>query len=301
MSSVFLLGVPGKLKKLIDRLGTPTVGSVAGNLEIIDGIVDDILLDTAELVNDVNSIDARLGMVDSGTHASVLDAIEADTQDIQSTLAAMSNKGNWVKDPNFLPRWCQQNNLWTIKEANATRRMPTESQFWNNIDDEGGYTTVVNADQYYEAVNETGEGLLTCLVFPCNSGAGANLVSTARITVDGTAYEIATAQIGASYVGYRPYIGYAIPFNPSITQSSEDEPLLSDYADQGWAATSQISGLSFGRRTVSATIPAPAQIAVLGLPALYFSTSIKVEFKLSDVTGLTGYYGRCGTGHHIFK
>jgi hypothetical protein len=70
------------------RLGAPAGASIAADIATVDGVVDTIVLDTAELQTDWTD-GGRLDLIlDARASQTTASAIEADTQDIQSRIPA---------------------------------------------------------------------------------------------------------------------------------------------------------------------------------------------------------------------
>lgn len=249
MPSEFLLGVPGKLKTLLDRLTATRAGYLDN-------------LDAAVTTRAPSSTALSTATWTAGRAAAI------DNLDIAASFVP---RGSLVASPDFLPR-AVSGSAWYVYGVSSLYNANTDS-FFSVMAYNGAQAVVTGADTWVTIANITsGQGMLLNAIAP--HGNSASNTGSLRITVDGTEYTY-SAQNGSAYSAL--LLGPMMQGTFVQTNSVLEIPYPGGYKDQ---SKSQVGGgIQCLQNESSLTTP---EIALSwGMPLLWFSTSLKVEAKAS--------------------
>lgn len=197
----------------------------------------------------------------------------------QTATSTSSGGSRWITNPKHLPvAIVNEANLYLKTSATVTNNFTAvnSATSFTAMALRGAQTSVAIADTYVTLANLTGAGFLFNVI--CATNTGAAYTPTLRITVDGTAYTIASsAVVNATF---RMVLGALISSVPSVSSAAaigSDIVLPNAGPDAGFSGAN-VGGLY---NPATASIMVPEMILAYGLPCLRFETSLLVEMKTS--------------------
>lgn len=197
--------------------------------------------------------------------------------------SSTSTASRWITNPKHLNAIAAPKGQIYAKTSATTSQASSAAGFFTAIALRGAQTSIASANTFVTVANLKGAGFAFNFISPTHDGG--TFTPTIRITVDGVVYTVTPS--AAFAIGARLVLGPTTNGSISLSTAAAvgpDIPGVNSPADCGFQG-SMVGGVpTMGGAGNNIGIPTPDWIQSLGMQALRFEQSLKVEMACDNLS-----------------